>query len=299
MSLQTIDNDMLPWKSCSKQLPRIDDPKSHPFYHYKCFGPRVPPTVGNSGRPRVWYPSSQFNRPVDLSLTTDDIEGSRPRVLSFVTKRSTNPLSPEYTLPSHQALPAVHPPSLKGALPTNYISDIDGTHPRLLHRERSRTQSCESSSRNMRRPRGGGVSSLDVRDINTPSPSRLCPRNTNPLDPSYVISATNHLAVESASSLSPITIGPIKDSKPRRRVPERFNAVRESIEGCSPQRYVGTLRHSSLDSVPPLTHAAPITGTVSGSLRRGFVSKRSTNPLEPAYTLLDGTIDIHDAILGC
>jgi hypothetical protein len=292
---------MLPWKSSAHQLPRIDDPKSHPFYHYKCFAPRstLPPTM--SGRPRVWYPSAQANRPVDLSLTTDDIEGSRPRVFPFVTKRSTNPLTPDYTLPSHHALPPIHFPALKGTLPTNYVSDIDGTYPKVLHRLRSRTQSCETSSRYMRRPRGGGISRLDVRDINTPSPPRPGPRNTNPLDPSYVISATNGMAIESFSTPGPstITIGPIKDSKPSKRIPEQFNFCQERIEGSSPQRYVGTLKHSSLDSVPPLTHAAPITGTAPGSLRRGFVSKRSTNPLEPVYKLLDGTVDIHDAILGC
>jgi len=294
MSLKSIANDVLPWRSDIHSKPPCDDPKSHPYYYYKAFAPRNAQEPSNSARPRTWYPMAQPRRPVDLSLTTDDIEGSRPRVTHFVTKRCTNPLDPEYKLSSHaaQAVPTV--PQLKGAIPTNFIADIEGTHPRRLHREQVRAPSLTVSSRNFRPLRGGGLSSLDVRDINMSADSKTrVSRITDPLDPSYKVSAVNGTALQVSSQVPnglSAVIGPIEDSKPLKRIRDNPIPPPDPIEGSSPQRYVGVLKHSSLGTFPALTRA-PATGSRAGSLNRGIVSRRVTNPLDPCYTFLDGNRD--------
>lgn len=295
MSLKSISNEALPWKVGNHQKPQLEDPKSHPYYYYNRFEPRESPCVSVSARPRNWYPSAQPRRPVDLSLTTDDIEGSRPRATAFVTKRQTNPLDPEYKLPSHSAPPNLTPPQLKGVNPTNFIADIKGTHPRRLHPENSRTQSLDVSSRKFRPLRGGGPDTLDVRDINSLDQRTCVSRNTDPLDPSYMVSLTNGTALQIGQPLpeSKTTImGIVSDSKPRKRMRDHPIPPLDPIEGSSPQRYVGVLKHSSLDDSPVFTRA-PVTGSRAGSLTRGIVSKRVTNPLDPSYIFLDGKEGMH------
>jgi hypothetical protein len=303
MSLKTLPNDPLPWKVRPHSNLHIEDPKSHPFYHYHAFGPRLEIPLGASAKPHVWYPANKMNRPVDLSLTTDDIEGTKPRALHFATKRMTNPLDPEYHLPSNPVSNPEKIASLKGALPTNFTGDITGAHPRRLHVERSRSVDPETSSRRFSHPRANGKNTLDVNDINFPTPLRpLASRQTDPLDPVYVISAINSTALPTTTTINPAksTVGPIEGSKPRRRIAEHDHSSNTSpIEGSSPQRYVGTLKHSSTQSLPSPIGRVPATGTRSGSLKRGLVSRRITNPLDPLYTLLDGTSTDSFALLGC
>lgn len=82
-------------------------------------------------RPRKWVPDTV--RRAYTPLTTQDIEGaqSRPKDV-FPRPRDTNPLNPDYKLPTPPPEPAA--PELKPAIPRDTITakDIDGAQPKPL-----------------------------------------------------------------------------------------------------------------------------------------------------------------------
>lgn len=251
--------------------------------------------------PRPIYPVIGLNRPLDLSLTTEDIDGAKSRKRAFTTKRCTDPLDPHYKLPSYEICPVAIKPEPVGTIPTNYVADIDRCHPRLIHRPRAVSLDTLDVSdipfaqpgyrrSQYRRISGRVPDQLSVQDINNGSSRALRARNTNPLDPVYILSTKDTWKGRESPSES---IGPISESKPRLRVNNALPVHSQgSIEGSSPQRFVGCLPHSSLGKGDhPIRAPAIPTGSRSGSLRRGLVTKRETNPLDPNYFLLDGSVD--------
>lgn len=251
--------------------------------------------------PRTHYPQIGLNRPLDLSLTTEDIDGARPRRRAFTTKRCTDPLDPYYKLPSYEECPPVESPQPIGTIPTNYVGDIEKCHPRAVHRARAVSNDSLNISDipfakpGYRRSHHLRIATrfpdqLSVQDINEGGSRHLKARNTNPLDPVYEISTKNTWKGGNEGSGS---IGPIEMSKPRSRVNLSSPAhVQEKIEGSSPQRFVGCIAQSSLGECGITRPPAPLpSGSRSGSLKRGVVTKRTTNPLDPNYCLLDGKRD--------
>jgi len=249
------------------------------------------------------YRTRFYNRPRDLSLTTEDIVGARPRVGVFVSNRHTNPLDPQYSLPAFKTIPTPGEHPLVGSIPTNFISDIPGTAPIKLHRSLSGDFDRFSNLdiRNSRpkqlirqSKKSGSFDPLDVSDINHrvdfPLPR---PRNTNPLEPVYVVPEWNGVLSPTNSSM---TIGPIPDSKPSKLIPETRHEKLPPIEKNSPQRYVGIVPHSSLQKEPVITRAIP-TGSRASTLKKGVVSRRQTHPLSPDYVLLDGRKDALATVL--
>jgi hypothetical protein len=242
----------------------------------------------------------QHNRPLDLSLTTEDIDGARSRKKGFVTKRCTDPLDPLYALPTCTPPPAVMIPELIGGLPTNFTADIDGSAPRKLFRAMSQprdpldisdiemSQNSKSSLR-LRRISKRPSNSLDVADINLDGNRKLAFRGTNPLDPEYAISTKSMW--NPTSGTGPIRIGPIEKARPK-IVKSREPSPKVPVTGANPQRYVGQLRHSSVGPCSINIEAKPLpTASGSGTLKKGIVTNRSVNPLDPNYLLLDGNHD--------
>merc|ERR1719158_31737 len=86
---------------------------------------RAPLETIKGSTPRTLYPN--VNRPVDLSMKTDDIDGATktPSVQHRWT-RHTNPLDPTYHLATSRPCRAetLTPRFLR---PSNYVADIDGT----------------------------------------------------------------------------------------------------------------------------------------------------------------------------
>ena len=242
----------------------------------------------------------QLNRPLDLSLTTEDIDGARSRKRGFVTKRCTDPLDPMYTLPTCVSPPAVVIPGLIGAVPTNFTADIAGSAPRKLHRDRSYPRDPLDISDieiaphaharlKLMRISGPNSNSLDVTDINHQGHKRPAFRKTNPLDPEYTISTTSMW--NPTQKTDPIRIGPVEKSRPR-IMKATEPSSKTPVTGAHPQRYVGRLRHSSVgpDIIKMEAKLIP-TASGSGTLKKGIVTRRSVNPLDPNYLLLDGNFD--------
>ena len=125
----------------------IEAAKPKPLYKYKTDsdgGFLVKQFAGEKGmHPRVLIPR-QTNRPV-FSLKTDDIEGTKSEPKDIINKpRGTNPLCPEYRLPSREEEVAPVPRFMRNTLDT---SDIAGTNCGSLrkHPRRIRALSANAS----------------------------------------------------------------------------------------------------------------------------------------------------------
>jgi hypothetical protein len=97
-------------------------------------------------------------------------------------------------------------------------------------------------------------------------------------------------------------IGEVPQSKPRKlqwdNGEPHFSLLTEDIAGSQPQRWVGSVPFNIYDppeKKPIISFHEPqdIPGTQVGSLRKGIVTGRMTNPLNPRYTMLDGPAKMH------
>ena len=253
-------------------------------------------------RPRELYPTHGMNRPLDLSLTTEDIDGAQTRKRSFTTNRCTDPLDPVYKLPSFKLSPIPTVPQPINTIPTNYIADIDGARPRPLHRVvEGKPSNLDISDIEFSQPRphclkprcmnsNTCVDSLNVRDINDGSSRPARSRSVNPLEPVYKISNLSNWSPN--DRIEPSMIGPIEKGKPRTLIPTAPLITRGDITGSHPQRFVGRLKHNSVGE--PLTQLweRPLpTASTHGSHKKGISTKRMTDPLDPSYLMLDGEFD--------
>lgn len=288
-----------------------------------CTNPEHP-----GGQARSYY-MPMDRRPRDLSLTTADIELAQPKTTSWKGKRHTDPVCPNYEMPSCIQR-AVTPPRWNGRH-TNDISDIEMTRPRVLHPDRNYERNpndgrdIEFSTANYREmlarqssqgPRADRT--FDVRDVNLPKQKQT--RCTNPLDPVYKVPTSRTTSLharyrEEASQghepppVQPEEHGQVQGSKPRKlhwdNGEPHFSLLREDIEGSAPQRWVGTVPHNIYDPPevrPMISFHDPcdIPGAQVGSLKKGIVTQRQLNPLNPRYPMLDGDQKPHSMpYLGC
>jgi hypothetical protein len=253
-------------------------------------------------KPAQLYPA--VRKATDLSLKCRDIEGAFPHRIDFRTDRCTDPLQPQYVLPSFKLCP---PEELKySGRPTNYIDDITGARPQKLVQDVCRTipdpitGSSPAGTRHFRnRPQ---FDSLNVSDINNGDRRKLKMRNTNPLDPQYTLPISHATSVHhqfSQESVSPMrieskSVGFIHGSAPRKmrwvKDAAPSSLMSSDIQGARPQRHVGTLVFSanqSLEERPPhyVGETSLIEGAQHGSLKRGLITGRQTDPLEPIYDM--------------
>ncbi|CAE8581816.1 unnamed protein product [Polarella glacialis] len=267
------------------------------------------------GKARSYY-APMDRRPRDLSLTTADIELAQPRGCRHKGDRHTDPVCPNYQLPSSFKR-EMTPPRFNGRHNMDN-SDIEKSCSRVLHPERNylrdpmECRDIEYTVTNYRdkvsaqsmRPRLDR--SLNVKDIS--EPKRMRPRDTNPLDPVYKV-PTNAVTSLHAKYNEEYGLGIevprveaqqhgfVDGSRPRKLTRDngepQLSLLREDIAGTVPQRWVGAVPSNIYDPPevrPMMSFHDPhdIPGAQVGTLKKGIVSGRSCNPLNPYYPMLDG-----------
>lgn len=283
--------------------------KAKPHYAHLDYLAKPDLSVGSTnpdhtgGQVRSYY-MPMNRRPRDLSLTTVDIELAQPKSTSWKGKRHTDPVDPNYQLPSCiQREPT--PPRWNGRH-TNDISDIELARPKVLHPERDRNRQLFTCSSEPRLNHQFTERTFDVQDINQPREKQK--RCTNPLDPVYTVSASRTTSLHAQYSEErgkngapprPVAadIGQVAGSKPRQlqwdNGEPHFSLLREDIAGTVPQRWVGSVPHNIYDppEIRPMISfhdPADIPGAQVGSLKKGITTCRTVNPLNPRYPMLDG-----------
>uniref|UniRef100_A0A0G4FTC6 Uncharacterized protein n=1 Tax=Chromera velia CCMP2878 TaxID=1169474 RepID=A0A0G4FTC6_9ALVE len=226
------------------------------------------------------------NRPLDLSLKTDDVDGATPNLVHqahFYTLRQTNPVDPHYVLPTCEKAPVPPPPYRRE---TNAHKDIEGTQSKSLFRpvtdstgllrtanlnvgdiegtfpDHLRTHTCFRYVTQNPKP----DLCLKVKGITGPQTRVARVRGTHPLDPIYELPQwttvdQNYLATgpmrmsaeaEQTKLQKKETIGPIHKNKPRPRVwthGEPFYSLETNdIPGATSGRFVGTIPWNALTS---------------------------------------------------
>merc|ERR1719469_959447 len=131
-----------------------------------------------------------------------------------------------------------------------------------------------------------------------------------PLDPVYNVSTTNRTSVRAQFTEErgvrdlPRTHegnqgvhGAVAGSKPRALTRDngepQFSLMRDDIAGGAPQRWIGSVPaniYDSHDIRPVIDYHDPhdIAGAQVSSLKKGIITRRSVNPLNPRYMMLDG-----------
>jgi len=275
------------------------------------------------GRARTHY-APMDRRPRDLSLTTADIEYAQTKASKFKGNRHTDPVCPNYDMPSSHVRP-VTPPRWNGRH-CHDITDIEKSCSKVRIPNRNYVRdpndgsdieyaSANYQERVHRRTRNGKMDiTLNVKDINQTKPLHYAPRCTNPLEPEYKVSTTGttslHTRYTEELSRSDVKLHPteaeihghVHGSKPRKlqwdNGEPQLSLVREDIAGTVPQRWVGACPVNIYD--PPevkqmISFHDPhdITGAQVGTLKKGIEGSRrggTTNPLNPRYKMLDGDV---------
>lgn len=269
----------------------------------------------HGGRARSYY-HPMDRRPRDLSLTTADIEYAQPKKKTQKGNRHTDPVCPQYELPTcHSQEP---PPPRFNGIHCHDISDIEKSSSKTLHPTRSYvkdpndTRDIEYSTVNYKERVLGRVSAtherhLDPRDIS--ESKRIRPRCTNPLEPVYKVPTAPHTSVHARFSeeqvqgvqVSPALsgeVGYVHGSKPRQLHRDngepQLSLATADVLGAGSQRYIGSVPaniydHPSVRPAISFHDPSDIPGTQASSLRKGLEgSRRMTNPLNPCYASLDG-----------
>lgn len=311
-SLKTQDIDR-----CQPHYPHLNYLQK-PDY---CVGSTDPDHHG--GRARTYY-APMDRRPRDLSLTTADIEYAQTKASKFKGNRHTDPVCPNYELPSCHVRP-ITPPRWNGRH-LHDISDIEKSSSKVriptrnYIRDPNDASDIEHASANYqervhRRTRNGKPDiTMNVKDINQTKPLHYAPRCTNPLEPEYKVSTTATTSLHtkyteevkrgdvSLHRTEAETHGQIPGSKPRKlqwdNGEPQFSLVREDIAGTVPQRWIGAVPINIYDppevkEVISFHDVHDIPGAQVGTLKKGIEGSRragSTNPLNPRYKMLDGDV---------
>jgi len=228
---------------------------TYPHKQLHVFGPPPKDDVPGS-KAKTHYPAC--NRPVDLSLRTDDIERARPNGVNFKTSRVTDPLTPRYDLPSFRERAATPPTARfhEGRQRDN-MDNTGKTTPRILERNYARNP-CEhrdiegaqpnQRNRQERFPPRDNMKVVEQAGYRILSSKHHTPRMTNPMDPVYDLpSRTTHpfFSGEEKSAMAPKQAGHVEKSAPR--VLHRDNGepqaslIRRDVPGAVPQRYKGAV----------------------------------------------------------
>ncbi|CAD7950065.1 unnamed protein product [Amoebophrya sp. A120] len=297
--------------------------KAQPYFHTHNFRNMRKPEWDHGMRATTCYPNP-LRRPRDLSLTVYDIEGARPaKTQIFKGQRHVDPLAPVYQLPSCQMQKPLSPRRFSGRH-TNDISDIELTSSKIIMPDRNYVRdpndasdieyTCPNYKGRVILPSRTNShpdphNSLAIGDIN--GPKRKIPfRETNPVDPEYYVSQATTTSLYANwneetglyhPQARPRTIGVVPGSKPRKlqwsNSEPQLSLVKEDIAGANSQRWCGERPihvYDDMTTKPPIFFHDPfdIPGAQVSSLKKGLVTSRFTNPITPAYTLLDGKKDV-------
>eukprot|EP00392_Amoebophrya_sp_AT5.2_P011834 g11924.t1 len=312
-----------PQKAEDLSLKTDDIFKAQPFFEKHQYRNMKKPEPDFGQRAQTCYPNP-LRRPRDLSLTVYDIEGARPaKTQIFKGARHVDPLAPVYTLPSCQPQKLISPRRFSGRH-TNDISDIELTSSKRVIPDRNYVRDPNDGSDieytcpnykgrvllPLRETKPSLHNSMSVGDINRGARRKVPFRETNPVDPEYCVSQATTTSLYNtwneerglyAPQSRPSTIGIVPGSKPRKlqwgNGEPLLSLVKEDIAGANPQRYCGERPIHVYDDMvakPPISFHDPfdIPGAQVNSLKKGLVTMRLTNPITPAYTLLDGRHDV-------
>ncbi len=221
-----------------------------------------------------------MNRP-EFNLKNSDIDGSKPQCVKFKTTRQEfNPLEPKYKLPKYQEIEPEIPKFIRDNIK---IDDIDGAHPKRYFRWKSDRAFIldEIDGSKPRKPkfRKANYSNYDYSDVtNFKFMTKRC---LDPLDPVYELrygKGENYIHGKIEGS-KPVTYPPIVYTDP-------FNLKTTDIAGAQIGSKNKFNRYSSMNHNLILSD---IHGAKSGSLKKGIISQRMTNPLDPSYSLPGNT----------
>lgn len=199
----------------------------------------------------------------DFILNCRDIDKAFPKKINVFSQRKVNPLEPKYILPKPNTSSPIPPP--KFIRDSIGISDIEGTHPHPIFRDFHKTIPEDVKGSHPRIPYERKVihNSLDFRDVT----------NQNLRYGSY----KNENYNKEIKGSRPIGISLFKN----RGLKYMSN---DDIEGTGP----GTANKYSLYSCnrSKLYSCDDIEGAKANTLKRGIITKRVTNPLNPNYQYL-------------
>ena len=222
-----------------------------------------------------------LNKP-EYNLTNKDIEKSSPQMNHLKTKRCTNPLEPKYNLPKVEEYPPDIPKFIRDSID---IQDISGARPQKYFQWKTRetfplnNHGIEGSKTKENYVRKN-LGSMKYHYIDYSDLTRdifKTKRNTNPLDPIYAFKKNEEI----------FKYGPIERSKPQTQYPYFYqpalNLKLDDIKGTN----IGSknkINKFNGNNYELTTH--DIIGSNVGSLKKGIVTQRCTNPLMPKYQFL-------------
>ena len=222
-----------------------------------------------------------LNKP-EFNLTNKDIEKSSPQMKHLKTNRCTNPLEPKYTLPKVEEYPPEQPKFIRDAID---IKDISGARPQKYFQWKTREtfpinnhgiEGSKTKETYVRKRLGNSkYDYIDYSDLTIDIFKTR--RNTNPLDPIYGFKKNEDI----------FKYGPIEKNKPMTQYPyfyqPSFNLKLNDIKGTNigSKNRINKFKGNNFE----LT-TQDIPGCCVGSLKKGIVTKRCTNPLNPDYQFL-------------
>ena len=225
------------------------------------------------------YPLDKPN----YNLSNSDIEKSSPKLNHLKTTRCLNPLEPKYILPKAENYP---PEEKKFIRDTLDIKDIWGTKPQKFFQWKTREtfpldnfgiSGSKTKKPYVRKNIGNNIKYhyIDYSDLTLDIFKSK--RNTNPLDPIYM----------NINGKNEILYGPIEKSKPQTMYnfmyKPGFNLKLDDIEGTN----IGSKNKINKFIGKNFGfNVTDIEGCKTGSLKKGIVTNRCTNPLNPNYQLL-------------
>ena len=222
-----------------------------------------------------------LNKP-EYNLTNKDIEKSSPQMKHLKTNRCTNPLEPKYTLPKVEEYPPSVPKFIRDAID---IKDISGARPQKYFQWKTREtfpidnhgiEGSKTKETYVRKRLGNSkYDYIDYSDLTIDIFKTR--RNTNPLDPIYGFKKNDDI----------FKYGPIEKNKPMTQYPYFYqpslNLKLNDIKGTNIgsknriNKFKGNNYELTTQDIP---------GCCVGSLKKGIVTKRCTNPLNPDYQFL-------------
>ena len=222
-----------------------------------------------------------LNKP-EYNLTNKDIEKSSPQMKHLKTSRCTNPLEPKYTLPHVEEYPPSVPKFIRDAID---IKDISGARPQKYFQWKTREtfpidnhgiEGSKTKEAYVRKRLGNTkYDYIDYSDLTIDIFKTR--RNTNPLDPIYGFKKDADI----------FKYGPIEKNKPMTQYPYFYqpslNLKLNDIKGTNIgsknriNKFTGNNYELTTKDIP---------GCYVGSLKKGIVTKRCTNPLNPNYQFL-------------
>ena len=222
-----------------------------------------------------------LNKP-EFNLTNKDIEKSSPQMKHLKTNRCTNPLEPKYTLPKVEEYPPSVPKFIRDSID---IKDISGARPQKYFQWKTREtfpinnhgiEGSKTKETYVRKRLGNNkYDYIDYSDLTIDIFKTR--RNTNPLDPIYGFKKNQDI----------FKYGPIEKSKPMTQYPYFYqpslNLKLNDIKGTNIgsknriNKFTGNNYELTTQDIP---------GCCVGSLKKGIVTKRCTNPLNPNYQFL-------------